>query len=215
MMLPGSIIAGVLLLSLALFFAINLQNVMKGSKERSGKKAHAKVERPSGVFISIAALGTFAFFAEALLIIYLGSVGQIYLFMPVLQLEPPFGSTLQALGLAMVSSGILVFVWSVVARGRYSVAWEMPEDQQLVTWGPYRYVRHPSYLGCMLMFSGLFLVWLNLIALAPIVGIPGYVTLAKPEEELLIFRFGQMYRDYMRSTGRFIPRISSRKKQVD
>ena len=65
------------------------------------------------------------------------------------------------------------------------------------------------------MFSGLFLVWLNLIALAPIVGIPGYVTLAKPEEELLIFRFGQMYRDYMRSTGRFIPRISSRKKQVD
>ena len=31
MMLPGSLIAGVLLLSLALFFAVNLQNVMKGS----------------------------------------------------------------------------------------------------------------------------------------------------------------------------------------
>lgn len=75
MMLPGSIIAGVLLLSLALFFAVNLQNVIKGSRERSGEEIYAEVERPSGVFISLAALGTFAFFAEALLIIYLGFVG--------------------------------------------------------------------------------------------------------------------------------------------
>ena len=168
---------------------------------------------PAGVFISLAALGTFAFFSEALLIIYLGFVGQIYLFMPALQLEPPFGSTLQALGLAVVSSGVIVFVWSVVARGRYSVAWEMPEDQQLVTGGPYRYVRHPSYLGYLLMFSGLFLVWLNLIALAPMVGTPGYVALAKPEEELLMSRFGQRYREYMRSTGRFIPRIGRGKNR--
>ncbi len=182
---------------------------------RRGKEAHAEVERPSGVFISLAALGTFAFFAEALLMIYLGSVGQIYQFMPALQIEPPFGSTLQTLGLAIVSSGVVVFVWSVVARGRYSVAWEMPDDQQLVTWGPYRYVRHPSYLGYLLMFSGLFLVWLNLVALVPLVGIPGYVALAKPEEELLISRFGQRYREYMRSTGRFIPRIGSRKERVD
>lgn len=104
-------------------------------------------------------------------------------------------------------------MWSVVARGRYSVAWEMPEDQQLVTGGPYRYVRHPSYLGYSLMFSGLFLVWLNLIALAPMVGIPGYVALAKPEEELLMSRFGQRYREYMRSTGRFIPRIGRGKNR--
>jgi protein-S-isoprenylcysteine O-methyltransferase Ste14 len=213
MMLPGSIIAGVLLMSLALFFAVNLQNVMKVSRVRRDKKAHAEVERPSGFFISLAALGTFAFFAEALLIIYLGSVGHIYLFMPVLQLEPPFGSTLQALGLALVVSGVLVFVWSVLARGRYSVAWEMPEDQQLVTWGPYRYVRHPSYMGYMLMFSGLFLVWLNLVALVPMTGIPGYMALAKPEEELLMSRFGQMYQEYMRSTGRFIPRIGRGKNR--
>lgn len=212
-MLPGSIIAGVLLLSLALFFAVNLQNVMKGSKERSGEEAYAEVERPSGVFITLAALGTFAFFAEALLIIYLGSVDQIYLFMPALQYEHPFASTLQALGLAIVSSGVLIFVWSVVARGRYSVAWEMPEDQQLVTWGPYRYVRHPSYLGYLLVFSGLFLVWLNLVALVPMVGIPGYMALAKPEEELLMSRFGQRYREYMRSTGRFIPRIGRGKNR--
>ena len=49
MMLPGYIIAGILLLSLALFFAVNLENVVKGSKERSGEEAYAEVERPSGV----------------------------------------------------------------------------------------------------------------------------------------------------------------------
>jgi protein-S-isoprenylcysteine O-methyltransferase Ste14 len=214
-MLSGTIIAVVLSLNLALFFAINLQNLVKGSRERSGKKAHSEVERPSGILISLAALGTFAFFAEAILIIYLGIVGKIYLFMSIMQLEPPFSSILQVLGLAMVTSGILVFVWSVVARGRYSVSWEMPHDQLLVTWGPYRYVRHPSYLGYLLMFSGIFLVWLNIVALIPILGIPSYVALAKPEEELLISRFGQNYQEYMRSTGRFIPRVSSEREKKD
>jgi protein-S-isoprenylcysteine O-methyltransferase Ste14 len=65
----------------------------------------------------------------------------------------------------------------------------------------------------MLMFSGFFLVWLNLVALVPMVGIPGYTALAKPEEELLISRFGQRYLKYMRSTGRFIPRIGRGKNR--
>ena len=104
--------------------------------------------------------------------------------------------------------GFLVFIWSVVTRGRHSVSWEMSDEHALITWGPYRHVRHPSYLGYFLMFSGLLLTWLNLVALIPLVAIPGYAKIAVTEEELLKQRFGDAYMRYMESTGRFIPKRS-------
>jgi protein-S-isoprenylcysteine O-methyltransferase Ste14 len=207
-MLPGSIVAGVLLLYLALFFAINLQNVIKGSRMRRGKNAYAEVDRPGGLLMSLSALGTLAFFAEALFTVYAGFTGQVYLLVSAIQLEFPSASSVQVLGLAIMGAGFLVFVWSVIARGRHSVSWEMSDDHALITWGPYKYVRHPSYLGYFLMFTGLLLTWLNLVALIPLVAIPGYAKIAVTEEELLKQRFGDEYLKYMESTGRFIPKCS-------
>jgi protein-S-isoprenylcysteine O-methyltransferase Ste14 len=106
--------------------------------------------------------------------------------------------------------GFLLFIWSVVARGRYSLSWAMPRDHALVTWGPYRYIRHPSYMGYFLMFLSLPLIMLNPVALLPLTGIPGYLSVARREEELLIQRFGEEYRDYMDRTGGFLPRIVGR-----
>ena len=56
------------------------------------------------------------------------------------------------------------------------------------------------------MFSGLLLTWLNLVALIPLVAIPGYAQIAVTEEEMLKQRFGNEYLMYMESTGRFIPK---------
>ena len=207
-MLPGSIVAGVLLLYLTLFFAVNLQNIIKGSRVRRGENAYAEVDRPRGLLMSLAALGTLAFFAEALLAVYAGFTGQVYLLVSALQLEFPSASSVQVLGLAVMGAGFLVFVWSVVARGRHSVSWEMSDEHALITSGPYRYVRHPSYLGYFLMFAGFPLAWLNLVALIPLVAIPGYAQIAVTEEELLKQRFGDEYLRYMESTGRFIPKRS-------
>ena len=124
-MLPGSIVAGVLLLYLALFFAVNLQNVIQGCRVRRGENAYAEVNRPRGLLMCLAALGTLAFFAEALLAVYAGFTGQIYLLVSALQLEFPCASSLQVLGLTVMGAGFLVFIWSVVARGRHSVSWEI------------------------------------------------------------------------------------------
>jgi len=121
----------------------------------------------------------------------------------------PFTFSIQIVGLVLTSVGYFVFIWSVAVRGKYAVSWAIPENQRLVTWGPYRYVRHLSYLGYFLMFFGFFFLWPNLFTLFPLVAIPGYFRVTFEEERLLVRRFGDDHVEYQRRTGRFIPRLRS------
>lgn len=214
-MLPHNTVAGILLLYLLAFFFVNAHNVLWVHRGRRGRKVHAEVARPSGPLMALAAFGTMIFFVEYLLFVYLGFIGfrQIpFILQPILRF--PNDSYVQSLGILSMGSGCFFFLWSVVARGRYSVSWAMREDHRLVTWGPYSYVRHPSYLGYFLMFVGLLLTWLNPVALIPLVAIPGYVKVASTEEELLIARFGEEYLAYQRVVGRFFPRWT-RKRGIE
>ncbi len=86
----------------------------------------------------------------------------------------------------------------------------MPPDHMLVVTGPYRYVRHPSYAGYMLMFAGLFLATLDLAAAVPLAGVFGYYLLSREEEKMLRLRYGGEYARYMERTGRFVPRLRAR-----
>lgn len=82
------------------------------------------------------------------------------------------------------------------------------EDHELVTHGPYRYIRHPLYVAGALFFTALALAaqsWFLLLLIA-IGGAVLYARTSKEEAELLK-RFGNEYRDYMQSTGRFFPRL--------
>lgn len=92
----------------------------------------------------------------------------------------------------------------------------MPENHKLVTWGPYRYVRHPAYLAYFILFIGLPLTLLNLIAIIPLIAVPGYIRIANIEEALLTKRFGNEYQRYQQATGKFFPKRISLKaaKQV-
>jgi len=83
-------------------------------------------------------------------------------------------------------------------------------DHQLVTSGPYRYIRHPLYTAGLLLFVGLGLLAANIVILVLGVLAIVLVTLRLPQEEHhLIERFGDDYRDYMRATGRYLPRIGA------
>ncbi len=196
-----------MLLYLLIFFSINAHNVIKDLRYKKGIKMHAELERPKGLFMNLAALGTLAFFAEALTFVFLGLTDlDHHLSIRPLQLSFVHDLYVRTSGLVVMGAGFSVFIWSVIARGRYSVSWEMPEGHRLVTWGPYRFVRHPSYLGYFLMFLGLFLTWLNLVSLIPLMAVPGYVKVTETEEEMLTQRFGDLYRKYQETTGRFLPR---------
>ena len=205
-----TVVAVFLSVCLGVFFSVNLHNVLKVHGRRGEVKIYAEVERPSSFVVGVAAVGTAVYFLEALLypiLVFSGLASALHSFP--LGFQFPFIFYTQVLGLVLTSVGYFVFVWSVIARGRYAVSWEMPEDQRLVTWGPYRYVRHPSYLGYFLMFLGLFLLWPSLFALFPLLAIPGYYQAAFEEEKLLARRFGDEYVKYQKKTGRFLPRVST------
>ena len=207
-MLTETVVAVFLLVCLGCFFSVNLHNILKVHKRRRDLKVYAEIERPSGFIVSLAAVGTGVYFLEVLLHLFLTFIGLTYALhdFPV-HFKFPFILHVQIIGLVLTSAGYLLFIWSVIVRGRCAVSWEMPENQRLVTWGPYRYVRHPSYLGYFLMFFGLFFLWPNLFALFPLVAIPGYFRLTFEEERLLVQRFSDEYVKYQSRTGRFIPKF--------
>jgi protein-S-isoprenylcysteine O-methyltransferase Ste14 len=205
-MLADFLVALVLLVCFACLALVNLHNILVTHRRVDRVKSVAEVESPSGLAASVAVLGTGIYFAEAL-------VFQVFVFSGVssvlfgLPLQLPSVVCLQFVGMILTVAGYSLFIWSVWARGRYSVSWAMPVDQKLVTWGPYRSVRHPSYSGYFLMFIGFFLVWSSVFSVLPLFAILGYYRVSVVEEEFLVKRFGDVYREYQGRTGRFVPRI--------
>jgi protein-S-isoprenylcysteine O-methyltransferase Ste14 len=197
-----------LLLCLVVFVSVNLYNILTLHKRRGHEKVHSEIDRPSGPIVAMAAIGTLVYFVEAL--IYIGlAFGSLFVPLDSIPFYLQLSATpyVQLLGMALTIIGYSLFIWSVVARGRYATSWGMPEDQKLVTWGPHKFVRHPSYLGYFFMFFGLFFLWLNPFTAIPLLAIPGYVRVASEEEKLLARHFGDEYVEYQKRTGRFMPRL--------
>ena len=205
-MLAETGVAAYLIIWLTLFISINLHNILRLHRRETGPKARGETQRPFNLAVSLAALGTFVYFLAVLLFFFLVLVGQESLVIGLsLGYEFPFMIYVQVIGLGSTALGYVIFMWSVIARGKYAVTWEMPENQKLVTWGPYRHVRHPSYLGYFLMFIGLFCLWPNWFTFFPWIAIPGYYRITFDEEKLLTRRFGKEYVEYREKTGRLIP----------
>ena len=80
-------------------------------------------------------------------------------------------------------------------------------DQRVVSSGPYRWVRHPSYTAGMLMIVGVavaFGSWLG-AAISLATSLAGYAYRVWVEERALADALGAPYREYMSRTKRFVP----------
>ena len=111
-------------------------------------------------------------------------------------------------GVAVFTTGIALAIWARIYLGRN---WGMPttqkEDPELVTTGPYRFVRHPIYTGILLGVLGTALAT-NLIGVI-IVGVLGayFYYSASVEENNLTATFPTTYPAYRDSTKMLIPFI--------
>jgi protein-S-isoprenylcysteine O-methyltransferase Ste14 len=113
---------------------------------------------------------------------------------------------LGVIGVVVFASGIALAIWARVQLGRN---WGMPmtekAEPELVTSGPYRFVRHPIYSGLLMALLGTALVT-NLIGLVIVVVLGGYFYFsASVEEKNLIAAFPTAYPAYRSHTKMLIP----------
>jgi protein-S-isoprenylcysteine O-methyltransferase Ste14 len=113
---------------------------------------------------------------------------------------------LGAIGAVLFVCGLGLAVWARVYLGRN---WGMPmtrkDEPELVTSGPYRFVRHPIYSGILLALLGTALaVNLYVLVAAAIIG-AYFVYSAKVEEGLMIDSFPTAYPSYRARTKMLIP----------
>ncbi len=107
-----------------------------------------------------------------------------------------------------VGSGVLL-IWTFRSLGHNLTDTVITRrNATLVTHGPYRWVRHPFYLAFAVAVVANTLITANLyLAITGTAAFLAIVARTSIEESKLIDRFGSDYVDYMRQTGRFLPRI--------
>jgi protein-S-isoprenylcysteine O-methyltransferase Ste14 len=123
---------------------------------------------------------------------------------PSLEIHGPY----RALGLVVLWLGLAIRVWAVASLGRaFRTTVEVDADQAVVSSGPYRWVRHPSYTGLLLIVAGLGLTVGNWLALAACVALPLPALLRRiqVEEAELTRVLGEPYRAYRSRTKRLVP----------
>ena len=113
-----------------------------------------------------------------------------------------------AAGLIAIWLGLGIRVWAIAALGRaFRTTVEVDPGQAVVSTGPYRWVRHPSYSGLLLIVSGCGLAAGNWLALAICIALPLAALLRRisVEEAELTRVLGDRYRAYQAKTRRLIP----------
>jgi protein-S-isoprenylcysteine O-methyltransferase Ste14 len=120
-----------------------------------------------------------------------------------------FGPTGLA-GPIVMWTGLAVRIWAIVVLGQsFRATVEVDAGQRVVDSGPYRWVRHPSYTGILLLMAGLGLVYGNWPALAVLLVLPTGVLIYRifVEEAVLTEVLGRAYADYAARTKRLVPGV--------
>ena len=121
----------------------------------------------------------------------------------------PLPAWLRWTGLGLFTIGVGLLTWTlrgvdtnltdtVVTRRAHTV----------VTHGPYRWVRHPFYDAMALLILAIALIvvnWFVLVTGAVVFGL--LAVRSRTEEANLLARFGEPYRAYRQTTGRFVPKL--------
>jgi protein-S-isoprenylcysteine O-methyltransferase Ste14 len=142
-------------------------------------------------------------------------LAMIFIFFPIahlsfLSLRFHHSHALALTGLVLTILGLAFAAWARDVLGRnWSGRVVIQVDHQLITAGPYAFVRHPLYTGLLTALTGTTLVsgdFGSLLGLFLAISI--FRHKARREEQLLEAEFGAGYATYRASTGSLLPRIA-------
>jgi protein-S-isoprenylcysteine O-methyltransferase Ste14 len=115
---------------------------------------------------------------------------------------------LAAIGLLVMWAGLVIRIWSVLTLGsEFRTTVEVDAEHRLVQTGPYRFVRHPSYTGILLLAIGYGLTLDNWLSLAILLVVPLATTIRRiaVEEATMAEVLGAPYQAYKHRTKRLLP----------
>src|SRR5258708_10873435 len=119
-----------------------------------------------------------------------------------------YGLVIFSVSLAIAWAGIALRWWSFRTLGRYFTFTVMTSaNQPVITNGPYRFLRHPSYAGLLLIIAGIGFSYRNWLSIACLIFFPliGFVYRIRVEEAALSATLGDAYTTYASGRKRLIP----------
>jgi protein-S-isoprenylcysteine O-methyltransferase Ste14 len=119
-------------------------------------------------------------------------------------------NTFFAIGALLVIAGLIIRISSILKlKQHFTYTVTEVKNHELIETGLYKYIRHPGYLGQLIIFLGIATTlsnWLSvLLMIIPVLF--GYLNRINVEEKFLIELMGQKYLDYQKRTKRLIPNI--------
>ena len=115
---------------------------------------------------------------------------------------------------ALISLPFFVFSFFLARFGLKIIFGEQREEMVVIRSGVFSIVRHPIYLGSILVYFGFIIISLSIIAFYIwVIIILFYYYISRYEEKILIDKIGAQYEEYVREVPMFIPRF--RKKRDD
>ncbi len=114
------------------------------------------------------------------------------------------------IGLFIIVIGLIIRTISIrLLKQYFTYSVTKVENQELIEKGFYKVIRHPGYLGQILIFIGISITlsnWISFIAMLFTILI-GYLYRIKVEEKFMIEQFGDKYYYYQRRTKKLLPKI--------
>ncbi len=114
------------------------------------------------------------------------------------------------IGAIFSMTGLIIRINSILTlKKQFTYTVTKIENHQLIETGLYKIIRHPGYLGQLIIFLGISTSlsnWLSILSMIISVSI-GYIYRIKTEEKFMIEQMGDRYIDYQKRTKRLIPMI--------
>jgi protein-S-isoprenylcysteine O-methyltransferase Ste14 len=112
-------------------------------------------------------------------------------------------------GVALTLAGYAATLWCYVIMGNaWRIGIDRKEKNELVTTGPYRWIRHPIYaFQTVMLLGGVLLVPTICSGFIVVLHLIFVFIKARDEEAYLVTVHGEAYRDLMARTGRLLPKL--------